>query len=84
MDAGVDTGGVLYQKVIPLAGNETILTDAIVQVAHSMEITLNAIDDASKGKILLKVVKDVNIPSKLWFQPTIWSYIWCGITKNIW
>jgi hypothetical protein len=58
-----------------------MLTDAIIQVTHSMDISLRAIDDVCNNKI---VVKDVNIPSQLWFQPTLWSYIWCGITKNIW
>lgn len=81
VDAGVDTGDILYQSIIPIKGHETMLTDAIIQVTHSMDISLRAIDDVCNNKI---VVKDVNIPSQLWFQPTLWSYIWCGITKNIW
>lgn len=81
VDAGIDTGAIMYQITIPLAGDETMLTDAIVQIAHSRDISLSAIDDACNDRI---VVKDVNMPSQLWFQPTIWSYIWCGITKKIW
>lgn len=81
VDAGIDTGPVLYQKIIPLKGDETMLTDAIVQVAHSRDISLKAIDDVCNNKT---IVKDVNIRSQLWFQPTLWSYIWYGITKKIW
>lgn len=81
VDEGVDTGAILYQKIITLDGDETMFTDAIVQVAHSMDISLKAIEDVCSDKI---AIKDVNIPSQLWFQPTLWSYIWCGITKKIW
>lgn len=81
VDTGIDTGPILYQEIIPLEGDETMLTDAVTQVAHSMEISLKAIDDVCNDRI---IKKDVNIQSQLWFQPTFWSYIYFGITKKIW
>ncbi|RUW74254.1 formyl transferase, partial [Mesorhizobium sp. M1E.F.Ca.ET.063.01.1.1] len=25
-----------------------------------------------------------NLPSKQWFHPTIWFYLWTGLTKRVW
>ncbi|TIV44010.1 MAG: formyl transferase, partial [Mesorhizobium sp.] len=27
---------------------------------------------------------DPNLPSKQWFHPTIWFYLWTGLTKRVW
>ncbi|TIX34518.1 MAG: formyl transferase, partial [Mesorhizobium sp.] len=27
---------------------------------------------------------DPGLPSKQWYHPTIWHYLWTGLTKRIW
>lgn len=81
VDNGVDTGGILYHQFIEPNPDDTMLTDALYQVAHSVDISLKSIDDVLSGKIN---VKKTDLPTHQWFHPPIWSYIWTGLTKRIW
>ncbi|TJW78052.1 MAG: formyl transferase, partial [Mesorhizobium sp.] len=27
---------------------------------------------------------DPGLPSKQWYHPTIWFYLWTGLTKRVW
>lgn len=81
VDSGVDTGSILYHQFIEPNPDDTILTDALYQVAHSIDISIKSIDDVLSGKIN---VKKTDLPSHQWFHPPIWSYIWTGLTKRIW
>ena len=81
VDAGVDTGGILYQQRISDHKNDSILTYAMLQAAHSREICAKAVGDALNGSLKPKTV---DLPSQQWFHPPIWSYIWTGLTQGIW
>jgi len=81
VDAGVDTGGVLKQARGKPAPGDTIASYALRQAAFSRDICVEAVGDALAGKL---AAIDPALPSKQWFHPTIWSYLWTGLTKRIW
>jgi methionyl-tRNA formyltransferase len=80
VDAGVDTGGILYQAFLsPIRA--TLLTDAMAMAAGSREIVIQAVQDALAGK-LSPMTSD--LPSVQRFHPPIWTYLWTGLTRRIW
>ncbi|OHV90494.1 formyl transferase [Mesorhizobium sp. ORS 3428] len=81
VDAGVDTGGVLRQaRGIPKPG-DTIASYALRQAAFSRDICVEAVNDALAGNL---ATIDPGLPSKQWYHPTIWFYLWTGLTKRVW
>ena len=81
VDAGVDTGGVLYQSSQRPAQNDTMHTYPLLQTAASTDIAIAAVTDALDGN--LRTV-DVAGPSRQWFHPPIWTWLWNGLTRRIW
>jgi Formyl transferase len=81
VDAGVDTGSILYQQRIADASKDTILTYAMLMAAHSREICAQAVGDALNENLK---PQSVDLPSAQWFHPPIWAYLWTGLTKRIW
>ncbi|PBB21239.1 formyl transferase [Mesorhizobium sp. WSM4313] len=81
VDAGVDTGGVLKQvRGRPKTG-DTIASYALRQAAFSRDICVEAVGNALAGR--LETI-DTGLPSKQWYHPTIWFYLWTGLTKRVW
>ena len=81
VDAGVDTGGVLYQSRQRPSQSDTMHTYPLLQTAASTDIAIAAVTDALDGK--LRPV-DVAGPSRQWFHPPIWAWVWNGLTRRIW
>ncbi|TIU01963.1 MAG: formyl transferase [Mesorhizobium sp.] len=81
VDAGVDTGGVLKQARGKSKRGDTIASYALRQAAFSRDICVQAVAEALAGKL---TTIDPGLPSKQWFHPTIWSYLWTGLTKRVW
>ena len=81
VDAGVDTGDILYQQRISEVSEDSILTYAMLMAAHSREICAKAMADALNGTLKPQTV---DLPSQQWFHPPIWAYVWTGLTKGIW
>ncbi|PBC03892.1 formyl transferase [Mesorhizobium sp. WSM3860] len=81
VDAGVDTGGVLKQARGKPKRGDTIASYALRQAAFSRDICGEAVTDALAGKL---TTIDPGLPSKQWFHPTIWFYLWTGLTKRVW
>jgi methionyl-tRNA formyltransferase len=81
VDSGVDTGGVLYQARGAPAPDDDFLTYAYRLAALSREICVRAVDDVLNGKV--KII-DPGLPSQQWFHPTIWRYVWTGLTRGVW
>lgn len=81
VDAGVDTGGVLKQARGKPEPGDTISSYALRQAAFSRDICVEAVRDALAGKL---VTIDPGLPSKQWYHPTIWFYLWTGLTKRVW
>jgi len=81
VDAGVDTGGVLKQARGISKRGDTIASHALRQAAFSRDICVEAVEDALAGK--LETI-DPGLPSKQWYHPTIWFYLWTGLTRQVW
>lgn len=77
----VDTGGVLKQARGKPKPGDTIASYALRQAAFSRDICVAAVNDALAGKF---ATIDPGLPSKQWFHPTIWFYLWTGLTKRVW
>ncbi|MER8913293.1 formyl transferase [Mesorhizobium sp. M0761] len=78
---GVDTGGVLKQARGKPEPGDTISSYALRQAAFSRDICVEAVRGALDGK--LATIKP-DLPSKQWYHPTIWFYLWTGLTKRVW
>lgn len=81
VDAGVDTGPVLYQARGEPAPGDTIATYALTQAALSRDICVRAVEDAL-GDRLQPV--ETGLPSRQWYHPTIWFYLWTGLVRRVW
>jgi len=81
VDAGVDTGGVLKQARGKPETGDTISSYALRQAAFSRDICVEAVRDALDGK--LATIKP-DLPSKQWYHPTIWFYLWTGVRRGVW
>lgn len=81
VDKGVDTGEIIYQKKIEFASRDNITTYQFVQLATGMALLARAINDVLDDRLQ---TRSVALPSKLWFPPTIWQYVWNGTVKGVW
>lgn len=81
VDAGVDTGGVLYQQRVKPSKRDTMHTYPLLQTAASTGIVIAGLQDAVAGK--LKPLK-IAAPSRQWYHPPIWTWLWNGVTRGIW
>lgn len=81
IDEGVDTGGVLYQARVTFGPEDTISTYQHVQAATALPLFARAIEDACTGRLN---PKEVQLPSRQFFPPTLWSYLATGLVRGVW
>lgn len=81
VDEGVDTGGVLYQARVTFDPVDTISTYQTLQAATGIALLAKAIEDALAGRL---APVGVDLPSQNHLPPTIWRYLWTGVTKGVW
>ena len=81
IDAGIDTGEVLYQKVILPTSSDNFSTYPLLQTAEGIKLILNVIEDFNfEG---LRSTQSLVNESKLWYHPTLWGYLYLRIKKGI-
>lgn len=81
VDAGVDTGDVLYQERVAFAPCDNITTYQTLQAVTGIPLFARALEDALAGRLQGHVV---NLPSRTYLPPTIWRYLWNGFSKCVW
>jgi folate-dependent phosphoribosylglycinamide formyltransferase PurN len=81
VDTGVDTGAVLQQTHGKPSKGDTIATYALTQAAFSRDICVHAIEDALAGRL---TPAGSDLPSRQWYHPTIWFYLWTGFSRGVW
>jgi len=81
VDAGVDTGGVIYQVRGMPGKRDNIALYPLRLAALSRGICLRAVEDALQGRL---TAKKPDLPSGQWYHPTIWFYLWTGLSKGVW
>ncbi|MES2893433.1 MAG: formyl transferase [Bacteroidota bacterium] len=80
VDAGIDTGNILYQQTIIPAKNDNYATYPLVQLAAGLPLLKKAIDDCINKTV---TVREGTAESHLWYHPTIWSYLYNRIVKKV-
>ena len=81
VDAGVDTGPILYQVRGKPASDDNIMTYGHRLAAMSRQMCVTAVGDALAGR--LKPVA-TSAPSRQWYHPTVWQYVLTGLRKGVW
>ncbi len=81
VDAGVDTGGVLRQVRGRPEPGDNIALYALRLAALSRDICIDSVADALDGR---SATTTPDLPSAQWYHPTIWFYVWTGLTKGVW
>jgi folate-dependent phosphoribosylglycinamide formyltransferase PurN len=81
VDPGVDTGDILYQARMRPSGGDTMHTYPLLQTAASVEIVTRAVEDALSGD--LRPQPSLG-PSRQWYHPPVWTWLWNGVTRGIW
>lgn len=81
VDEGVDTGAVLYQLRCKPGQGDNIASYALRLAAMSRGMCVRALEDALAGRL---TPLDTGLPSKQWYHPPIWTYLWNGISRGVW
>lgn len=81
VDEGVDTGDVLYQSRMTPTKRDTLHTYPLLQTAASTDIAIKAIEDVLNG--MIRPVPTSG-PSRQWYHPPIWTWLWNGVARGIW
>ncbi|PCI11974.1 MAG: formyl transferase [Flavobacteriaceae bacterium] len=73
IDAGIDTGGVISQRTIEITDRDNFCTYPILQLQAGLLCIEDAMQQVKNADI--KIIKN-NLESKLYYHPTITTYIY--------
>jgi phosphoribosylglycinamide formyltransferase 1 len=80
VDAGVDTGGVLYQQRIRIEDSDGFNTYPLHQLAAGIPLMKQALRDAIDGTL---ASRDGVAPSGQWYHPTLGQYLWYRLSRSV-
>jgi folate-dependent phosphoribosylglycinamide formyltransferase PurN len=80
VDAGIDTGNVLFQQVITITQKDNFITYPYLQLAEGLKLLRKAIPLLFEGKA--EPVKK-ELDSALWHHPTLWGYLSLWLRKGV-
>ncbi|MBA3449355.1 MAG: hypothetical protein H0T56_17465 [Pseudaminobacter sp.] len=49
--------------------------------AQSREMCVRALEDALAGRF---APIDPGLPSRQWYHPPVWAYLWTGLRRGVW
>lgn len=81
VDAGIDTGDVLYQARLSRAPGDNFSVYPYRQLATALPLLEHAASDTLAGTL---APRKVDLPSRLWTHPTLWGYVWTGLHLGVW
>lgn len=81
VDKGVDTGDVLYQERVSMPAGNNIMTYHHYMAVMARPFAVKSVEDALSGRLK---PRRSDLPSKQWFHPTLWGYLWTGLTRRVW
>ncbi|MEL6569604.1 MAG: formyl transferase [Pseudomonadota bacterium] len=81
VDEGVDTGSVLKQVHIKPSNADNLHTYMWLMVAHSREAAVEVMGQAMDGTL---APYTVDLPSRQYYAPTLWFYLWAGLRRGVW
>ena len=80
VDAGVDTGGVLYQQRIDVEASDGFNTYPLHQLAAGIPLMKQALRDVVDGGL---ASRDGVGPSRLWYHPTLGQYLRYRFSRSV-
>lgn len=81
VDEGVDTGDVLRQVKIPVTKADNLHTYMWLMAARSREAVVEVMEAAIAGQLDPYAV---DLPSRQYYAPTLWGYLWAGLRRGVW
>ena len=81
VDEHVDTGDVLYQERVAMPPGNNIATYHDYLAVQALPLVVRAVEDAVNGTLK---PRKTDLPSKQWYHPTLWSYLWTGMRRGVW
>lgn len=81
VNKGIDTGDILYQKILKADEKDNFFTYPFLQTAAAVDLLFAVIDDQRNG--VLKPYKNKDLASQLWYHPTLLEYLWTVLTKGV-
>jgi len=81
VDAGVDTGGIVFQGTIKVDEQDNFLTYPVKQYLVGIPLMRHAIADAISGN--LRAHRRDDLPSAIWHHPTLWQYLWARLRHGV-
>lgn len=80
IDPGIDTGGVISQRVISITKKDNYCTYPLLQVIEGLKCYDDAIEQIKNNKL---TIIDNKLESKLYYHPTIFDYFYYRIFKGV-
>lgn len=80
VDAGIDTGSILYQETISPDRRDNFTTYPLMQVAVGSRLLCRAVQDVMIGR---EQVLTGPSGSRRWYHPTIWQYLYHRLAKGV-
>lgn len=81
VDAGVDTGGIVFQAAIEIDEQDNFLTYPVKQYIAGIPLMRRAIADVISGN--LRMHRRDDLPSAIWHHPTLWQYLWARLRRGV-
>ena len=81
VDHGVDTGDILHWESIAPDARDNIATYPFLLAVAGRSAVLKSLGDALCGNA--KPVRRA-MASRQWYHPTLWGYLWTGISRRVW
>lgn len=73
VDAGIDTGSILYQALITPTAEDNFITYPLLQLVAGLPLLVQAVRDALAGTLRRQPAPEG--PSRLWSHPTLAEYL---------
>jgi methionyl-tRNA formyltransferase len=80
IDNGIDTGGVICQKLIIPSSKDNYATYPLLQMSKGFECIKEAILEIEQNRL---TIKENNLESKLYYHPTVTEYLYHRIINKI-
>lgn len=80
VDTGVDTGSVIFQVMILPEGEDNFNTYPYLQIAKAVPLMKKALKDVQTGTLH---VQQVELPSRIWYHPTLLAYVTTYLKRGI-